>query len=43
MINAKSLAGMKAGSVLINTARGGLIDENALCNALRSGHLRRRP
>jgi D-3-phosphoglycerate dehydrogenase / 2-oxoglutarate reductase len=40
LINSKSLASMKPGSVLINTARGGLVDENALCDALRSGHLR---
>jgi D-3-phosphoglycerate dehydrogenase len=40
LINAKSLARMKRGSVLINTARGGLVDERAVCDALRSGHLR---
>jgi phosphoglycerate dehydrogenase-like enzyme len=40
LINSKTLARMKPGSVLINTARGGLVDENALCQALRSGHLR---
>lgn len=37
LINSSRLDQMKSGVVLINTARGGLIDEPALCEALKSG------
>jgi D-3-phosphoglycerate dehydrogenase / 2-oxoglutarate reductase len=39
MIGAKQLAMLPAGSVLINCARGTLIDYDAVCDALETGHL----
>jgi len=39
LIGAEQLSLMKQGSLLINTARGPLVDEDAVLNALRSGHL----
>lgn len=39
MIHAGTLAQMKRGAILINTGRGGLVDEAAVADALRDGHL----
>ncbi|WEK09120.1 MAG: 2-hydroxyacid dehydrogenase [Candidatus Pseudomonas colombiensis] len=39
MIGARELALLKPSALVVNTARGGLIDEQALADTLRSGHL----
>ena len=39
LINSESLAKMKEGSILINTGRGPLVDEQAVAESLASGHL----
>jgi D-3-phosphoglycerate dehydrogenase len=39
MMDARAFARMKPGAVFITTARGGIHDETALIDALRSGHL----
>jgi phosphoglycerate dehydrogenase-like enzyme len=39
MIGARAIETMRRGSFLINAARGGLVDETALAEALERGHL----
>lgn len=39
LLDAAAIASMRPGSLLVNAARGGLVDEAAAADALRSGHL----
>jgi phosphoglycerate dehydrogenase-like enzyme len=39
LIDAEAIARMKPGAILVNSARGGIVDEVALAHALLSGHL----
>lgn len=39
IIGAAEIASMKRGAIIVNTARGGIVDEAALCDALRSGQI----
>jgi len=40
IIDANALKTLKRGAIIVNTARGGLVDETALVDALANGHLR---
>ena len=39
LIDARAIARMRPGAILVNSARGGILDEDALARALESGHL----
>ena len=39
LINAEAMGRMRRGALLINPARGSLVDEAAVADALESGHL----
>jgi D-3-phosphoglycerate dehydrogenase len=39
LIGAAQLAAMPEGAILVNASRGGVVDENALLDSVRSGHL----
>lgn len=40
LVNRKTLAALPRGAILVNTGRGGLVDDDAVREALASGHLR---
>lgn len=39
LINSDTIKKMKKGAIIINTSRGGIVDERALLNAIKDGHL----
>ena len=40
MITREKIAAMRPGVILVNTARGAIVDEAAMIDALKSGHIR---
>ena len=40
LVSREKIAGMRKGVILINTARGAIVDEAAMIEALKSGHIR---
>jgi Lactate dehydrogenase and related dehydrogenases len=39
LLDAEAFASMRPGSVIVNVSRGGIVDESALAESIRSGHL----
>jgi D-3-phosphoglycerate dehydrogenase len=40
LVSREKIAGMRQGVILVNTARGAIVDEHAMIEALKSGHIR---
>ena len=40
LVSREKIAGMRKGAILVNTARGAIVDEAAMIDALKSGHIR---
>lgn len=40
LLSREKIAGMRKGVILVNTARGAIVDEDAMIEALKSGHIR---